>query len=119
MSEVAFLVGQTVTEIRDDNRVVFVSGDKPEPSLYVDVGECAVTSADGQSQPLESLVGLAVTATSTSGDVLVLEFNDGSILRNEPHPEYEAWQVVGGDPQYLVVCLPGGELAVWDARDAG
>jgi hypothetical protein len=115
MSEVAFLVGQTVSEIRDGNRIVFVPGE-PEPSLYADVGECTVIGTAGEPRPLGSLVGLTVTATSTASDVLVLEFNDGSTLRCEPDPNYEAWQVVGGDPQYLVVCSPGGELAVWDKR---
>ena len=45
-----------------------------------------------------------------------MTFADGGALRCEPDPDYEAWQVVGGDPQALVVCLPGdGELAVWDS----
>jgi hypothetical protein len=39
----------------------------------------------------------------------------GRALRCEPQPEFEAWEVVGGEPQYLVVCTPGGELAVWDS----
>jgi hypothetical protein len=44
-----------------------------------------------------------------------LSFADGRTLRCEPQPDYEAWQVVGGTPQYLVVCLPGdGELSIWD-----
>jgi hypothetical protein len=47
---------------------------------------------------------------------LLLAVVHGSWLRCEPDPDYEAWQVVGGDPQALVVCLPGvGELAVWDS----
>jgi hypothetical protein len=45
----------------------------------------------------------------------LLSFADGSLLRCEPDPRYEAWQVVGGLPQHLVVCEPGGELAVWDS----
>ena len=45
----------------------------------------------------------------------MLSFADGSLLRCEADARYEAWQVVGGSPQYLVVCQPGGELTVWDS----
>jgi len=30
-----------------------------------------------------------------------------------PHPKYEAWDIAGPDKQ-LVVCLPGGQLAIWE-----
>ncbi len=116
MSEVAFLVGEAVTEIRFDNRIVFLSGEGPAPDLYADVGDYILSDAAGQTQPLASLVGQTVTASSTQDDVLTLEFSSGSTLRCEPQASYEAWQVVGGRPQYLVVCLPSGELAVWDER---
>ena len=36
-------------------------------------------------------------------------------MRCEPDADYEAWQVVGGWPQSLVVCTPGGELAIVDS----
>ena len=38
MSEVAFLVGEPVAEIRDGNRIVFKAGDNTEPALYADEG---------------------------------------------------------------------------------
>lgn len=44
-----------------------------------------------------------------------MTFTDGTTLRSDPAPDVEAWQVVGGSPQALVVCLPGGELAVLEA----
>ena len=31
-----------------------------------------------------------------------------------PDPDYEAWIIVGPD-QEMLVCMPGGELAEWDA----
>ena len=58
------------------------------------------------------------SATSTEGGTLVLSFADGSTLRCDPDLGYEAWQVVGGAPQHLVACSPGGELAVWDSSYA-
>jgi Family of unknown function (DUF6188) len=124
MDEVAFLVGRAVVDVQD-GRIIFERGDKPEPSLYADVGVVTFSSPTGETQvvdgragsadPLE-IVGSVVVAASAGGGTLALTFADGSALRCEPDPEYEAWQVVGGHPQALVVCLPGdGELAVWDS----
>jgi hypothetical protein len=84
LSEVAFLVGKQVREIRYGHgiRIVFDPGDRVEPALYADVGRSAV---------LERIR----TPVRTRQAV-------------------RAWQVVGGTPQALVVCLGGGELAVWE-----
>lgn len=117
VSEVAFLVGREVVELQANpdgsTRIVFELGD--QPALYADVGESICTDADGSSRMLASVKGGAVARTSTEGGTLTLVFADGSRLRCEPDPRFEAWQVVGGTPQHLVVCMPGGELAVWDS----
>jgi len=84
--------------------------------MYADVGDCECLDADGFSLALGDLVRRTVVAASATDGVLTLKFTDGVTLRCPPDPKYEAWQVVGGSPQYLVVCLPGGELAVWDKR---
>lgn len=47
--------------------------------------------------------------------MLVLSFADGSSLRCAPHPKWEAWEVAGGSPTGIVVCTPGGDLAVFDS----
>src|ERR1700675_837199 len=129
MSEVDFLIGKKVDEIRysapGNLRIVFDAGDRGEPALYADVGTCAYVDATGVRHavvpedpstvgPVLSSVGQRVDASSTSGGTLDLSFTDDGCLRCEPHDEYEAWQVVGGFPQHFVVCVPGGELAVWD-----
>jgi len=116
MSDVEFLVGQRVVGVQDGGRVVFVAGTRPEPRLYADVGDCECLDADGHALALAALVQKIVVAASATDGVLTLAFTDGALLRCPPDPQYEAWQVVGGSPQYLVVCLPGGELAVWDKR---
>jgi hypothetical protein len=115
MSDVGFLVGRAVLEIRDDSRVIFELEDRPEPALYADVGAYTYQDGGGKSQPLSAIVGNVVVDTSTQGGTLVVSFADGGKLSCEPDPDYEAWQVVGGAPQYLVVCMPGGELAIWDS----
>ncbi len=120
MSEVGFLVGREVLEVRTEpdgsSRIVFELGDEPAPALYADVAGSVYEDRDGTSRLLADMVGSAASDTSTDEATLVLSFTDGRILRCEPHPAFEAWEVVGGTPKHLVVCPPGGgELAVWDS----
>ncbi len=129
MSEIGFLIGRTVQEIRYSTpgnlRIVFDAGDLVEPALYADVGDCTYVDASGAVHditpedsstvgPVLASVGQPLASVSTSGGTLELQFSMGGYLRCESAEEYEAWQVVGGSPQHLVVCLPGGGLAVWD-----
>jgi hypothetical protein len=116
MGEIDFLVGEKVVEVRDGGRIVFGADETSEPRLYADVGPSRCADSDGESLPLEALVERTVASVSTTGGVLLLAFTDGATLRCDPSGEYEAWQVAGGKPQFLVVCCPGGELAVWDER---
>jgi hypothetical protein len=116
MSDVDFLVGKTVVAVQESGtRIIFELGEKPEPALYADVGPHTYRDDHGVDRVIASLVGSVVADTSTLNGALLLSFTDGSLLRCQPDPNYEAWQVVGGQPQYLVVCQPGGELAVWDS----
>jgi Family of unknown function (DUF6188) len=112
VSEIDFLVGRTVVEVRYDERVVFEAGSKPEPRLYADVGYAICLDERDRPVPVEDLVGRTVSDVDTDGGVLQIRFTDGTTLRTDHAPDVEAWQVVGGSPQALVVCLPGGELAV-------
>ena len=63
---------------------------------------------EGHRPCVASIVGNVVAEASTPDGALLLSFSDGSVLRCEPDPNYEAWQVVGGWPQYLVVLWPRG-----------
>jgi hypothetical protein len=112
VSEIDFLVDRTVVAIKYDERVVFEAGTKPEPRVYADVGHAARLDEHGQPVSVMDLVGRTVGGVSTDGGVLRITFTDGTTLRSDPDPDVEAWQVVGGSPQGLVVCPPGGELAV-------
>jgi len=119
MSKIGFLVGREVIEVWTNPdgsaRIIFELGERPEPALYADVGASTYEDRHGNSRVLSSMRSSIVADTSTAGGTLVLSFADGSLLRCEPHPNYEAWHVVGGTPQHLVVCMPGGELVVWDS----
>lgn len=113
MNDVGFLVGKTVVAVHGGARIIFELGEKPEPALYADVGTHTYRDSHGIDRVVASIVGNVVADASTPGGALLLSFTDGSLLRCEPDPNYEACQVVGGWPQYLVVCQPGGELPVW------
>jgi hypothetical protein len=65
--------------------------------------------------PALALVGKAVETTATPDDAsLELTFSDGSRLHCASQARFEAWQVVGGSPQYLVVSVGSGDLHVYD-----
>jgi hypothetical protein len=119
MSDVDFLIGLKVVEVRPNPdgsvRVIFDLGNRPEPALYADVEQATYEHRDLSLQPLTDMTASVVSAASTEDGTLVLSFGDGGVLRCYPDPNYEAWQVVGGTPQHLIVCTPGGELAIWDS----
>jgi Family of unknown function (DUF6188) len=130
VNELAFLVGRVIEEVRYGHglRIVFELGDRVEPALYADVGRFRFTDAGGNEHEVDTddpvsvgvalaMVGQKVVKAGSDGRAaLELELSDGSSLQCEPDERFEAWQVVGGSPECLVVCLPAGELAVWDSR---
>jgi hypothetical protein len=123
-----FLVGRTVQEVQygPSFRIVFDLGDRVEPALYADLADFRYTTSEGQvvearlDQPetlghaLKVVGAEVIRAETTDNGALHLSFSDGSEIDCDAHPQLEAWQVVGGSPQYLVVSIGGGELAVWD-----
>jgi hypothetical protein len=56
-----------------------------------------------------------ITSFSIADDgVLTFAAGDAHI-RATPDPDYESWHVTGPGPRkQMVVCLPAGELAIWD-----
>jgi hypothetical protein len=44
---------------------------------------------------------------------LTICFDDSTRLSVDPDPAYEAWNV-SGPAGFLIVCVPGGELAIWN-----
>jgi hypothetical protein len=60
-----------------------------------------------------SLLNQSVTSASADyTGTLILGFDSGTSLRVEPDPDYEAWNITGPRGR-MIVCMPGGELAVW------
>jgi hypothetical protein len=130
MNELKFLAGRVIEEVRygEGLRIVFELGERVEPALYADVGRFTFTDSGGEKHCIDtddpasvgaalSIVGQRVVKAG-SDDLAALDvrLSDGSVLRCEPDEQFEAWQVVGGSPEHLVVCVGPGELAVWDSR---
>ncbi|WP_157181858.1 DUF6188 family protein [Nocardia testacea] len=61
------------------------------------------------------ITGVLREAHAIENGTLHLEFESGSSIRVFADPDYEAWSVVGADG-FRVVCMPGGELAVWSGK---
>jgi hypothetical protein len=53
-----------------------------------------------------------ISAEAGAEGDLGIAFNNGIELTVAPDPTYEAWQLVGPKGR-RVICLPGGELALW------
>jgi hypothetical protein len=57
-----------------------------------------------------------VTDIEEIAGTLTIRFDEDAMLVVPPDPDYEAWQV-RADDGLLVVCIPGGELAVSSPDD--
>ncbi|GAA2794694.1 hypothetical protein GCM10010452_23720 [Crossiella cryophila] len=78
---------------------------------------CASWPPPGRARAASSptLTGTVVQAAAANeSGLLLIEFDD-AVLRVEPDENYEAWSFAGPDGD-KVICLPGGELAVWAAQ---
>ncbi len=92
-------------------------------------GEFAYITVDGSNQSREHTLVAGGDPTSLCPALSVLHksiervsaykngtvevrFTDGSTLTAAPNPNYESWHITGAGG-LLIVCTPGGELAVW------
>ena len=97
-----------------------------EPNYTITI-ECPVTISESgeplevQSTPvlekLRELLMSEVDSVEQSGGMLTISFGGGAQIVVPPDELYEAWQV-NADDGSLVVCMPGGELAVWAPESA-
>lgn len=68
---------------------------------------------------MRNLVGETITHSEISANgTLTLRFENCTQIVVEPDCSYEAWNMTGPDG-LLVVCTPGGELAIWDGPSPG
>lgn len=70
-------------------------------------------SARGNGDLVVSLDGAVVSASVDEAGGLRVGLDSGRSVVVDADPYYEAWSVTG--PNYLVVSMPGGEIASWSA----
>lgn len=121
------IVGREVSRLILDFRLTFqFLGDDDDVDLTI--ATPFIINAGGRAQRLDperpESLGPALpllrqvieSATVDEGGFLEVVFAKGPALRVEPDPNYEAWQSRSSRGAMLI-CLPGGSLAVWDAHD--
>jgi hypothetical protein len=119
------LEGQTVTQASADftvslstdaNYEVRIETDfslhTPDGDLHLSLG-----TGDVDETTFHPLLRQKVrSSVAEDTGTLVLAFGDGTGVRVEPDDAYEAWTIAGPGGQ-KIVCMPGGELAVWSGTD--
>lgn len=118
------LVGHTLDSVDFGHAVQLHFGTEREllveNSVMVDVDGAreTVPPDDGYSDAVQALVGRTVTAAAADeSGALRIAFGEGAELVVAAGPDYESWTVTGPSG-FRVVCLPGGELAVWGSAPA-
>ncbi|MFF1482371.1 DUF6188 family protein [Streptomyces sp. NPDC058301] len=114
--------GQTVTRICFDASIAILTSEdwelRVETSATIKDAEGVPHTFNPESPDSAAailLVGLnrdVITGAEvdSQGNLLVA-FGSGCELTVAPHPDYEAWGLVGAVGR--TVCMPGGEVAVW------
>ncbi|MFE3546002.1 DUF6188 family protein [Nocardia sp. NPDC059177] len=121
------IIGQPISEVELGFTATIRLGSPIEFELQVE-GEISIHTTDGRlaSAPsnnyadirneLESIVGSKVTrAIASEVNGLKIVLSSGTVLEVPVDDHYEAWGIVGLSG-YRVICLPGGELAIWSAK---
>jgi hypothetical protein len=115
-----------IQRIEVDFRLGFLFGDKTETaSLYIET-PCYLR-CEGRNIPLTphdpcSLAPALALFNADVADVtiqrtghLTARLKDGRFVEVDPNEQYEAWQL-GSANGFLLVCSPGGEVALFQQR---
>lgn len=117
------LRGRTVTSIHVEYTLQLWLSDEyhvtVESPFWVHLPDRSVElSPEADPEEVRALLGRLVghsiddAGVSETG-VMTIHFDGSTRLKVEPDPAYEAWNV-SGPAGFLIVCMPGGELAIWN-----
>ena len=74
------------------------------------------SDSDAVVTALLSVLNQQATEITLTGGQLAISFATGLTLKVDPDQHYESWQI-SSDDGLLIVCTPGGNLAIWYPPD--
>jgi hypothetical protein len=105
------LTGQILTNVDRDYTMRLYTR---EGWLVVVEGEDLVVDKD-LAAALYGAIGKPISSFAIAADGALTMTAGEAEIRAVPDPHYESWHVTGPPPdKQMVVCTPGGELAIWD-----
>jgi uncharacterized protein DUF6188 len=118
------LAGRTVSRFLIDNvlSIEFIDPERPyimvtlEHEFHLEVNRLSYVLTPKVPSDLGPIFLLrhntVKDALAFKDGTLKVEFLNGDKFAISAHPDYEAWGIAG-DQGLRLICLPGGELAVW------
>ena len=70
------------------------------------------SNSDAAATALLSILNQRASKITLTGGQLIISFETGLTLKVDPDQRYESWQI-SSDDGLLIVCTPGGDLAIW------
>lgn len=76
-----------------------------------------IEEPDVMDSPLwEAVQGIIESASVDGGGGMRVTFRSGGFIEFHPEVEYESWSATGPNG-FRIVCMPGGELAIWSGTE--
>jgi hypothetical protein len=118
------LSGKTIVSMLHEYTIIFRTNDGCSINVeslfelsWPGVQKTIDPEANENTEWRDQVLQQVITASNADDDgTLRLEFANATTLKCPFDPDYEAWHTSG--PGYnMVVCMPGGEYAIWGYQD--
>jgi hypothetical protein len=102
------LTGQTLVNVDRDHSLRLTT----QEGWHIAIEGEELVDDKRRGAELYRAVGHPLSSFWIKDGVLSISVRD-ALIHAVPHPHYESWNIAGPEHQ-LVVCTPGGDMAVWD-----
>jgi hypothetical protein len=104
------LTGQTLVNVDRDYTLRIYTRE----GWLIAIGDEELVDDKDLAALLYQAINRPITSFGINQGVLSITVGEAHI-RATPDPDYESWHLTGPGPgKQMVVCLPGGELAIWE-----